>query len=229
MMASSEHDDSLRDFRRASRRRRLQLLGLVLAFLLLLGLLPMPLGLGFFGWRLGRYDRVELHFVNITGETVHVRIGNASGDFSGGRVHSLPFRAGEVTLEVTGEDGRPLETLELYTDNQNVFYNLGEGHCFVLLEATAMYDQGRTGPPLRVEARILPWDKLTLIPPGPFIPPRGVVGDTLPAGQRLWWIDDVACVLLEPEEENVLIAQQVIRMEGRREQRRRLLEEAQAR
>jgi hypothetical protein len=226
MMPIDEPDDSLQEFRRATRRRRLVLLGVALAALLLVGLLPVPLGAGFFGWRLVRYERVDLHFVNITGETVRIQIGGASGEFPGGRVHSLRFRAGEVTLEATGEGGRPLETIALYTDNQSVFYNLGDRHCFVLLEATAMYDPGRDGPPLRVAGRITPDDRITLIPPGVFIPPRGVLGDTVPGGQRVWWIDDIACVLLDPEEENVLLAQQMIRMEGRREERRRRLQEA---
>lgn len=226
-MTSEPDDHSLRDFRRARRAHRLRVLVIALTAIAAVGLLPMPLSMGYFGWRLFRYNRVSLHFVNITGQAVTLEIGNLSETFESGRVHAMAFRAGDVELTASWPDGSTLETLGFLTDNQSVFYNLGAGHCYAVMDASAMYDEDRLGAPLAVINRIGPDDRIYSIPAGVFIPPRGITPDHVPSGETVIWIDDVACALLDPQEEHLLVAQQLIRMEGRRDERERRRRELQ--
>lgn len=222
MTASNERDaDALSDYRRAARRQRLRLLGVVALVIAVLGLIPIPFGAGYFGWRVMRYERVALYLVNTTGQAITVEIGGQREDVPLGEVASVPFRAGSAQLTVTGEDGVVLESLDVVTDNQDVFYNPLGGRCYGVLDASRLYQPGRASSdtPFELVAVVGETDRVYLIPRGTFLPPGSIPPETVPGGQGVYWIERGGCELLSAENAHLFTAQLMVRVETRRERR----------
>lgn len=199
---------------------------MVLAVVGVAGLLPLPFGGGFFGYRLFRYDRVQLYVANGLSEpiTVDLSTGPAT-DFGASDVGNLTFRAGDVELVTYGPDGSVVESLEFFVDNQSVFYSPGGAMCFAVMDISPMYRGEGQREPILFMGSVGSDDRLYNLPEGTFVAPRGTAPETVPGGTQVTWIDDVACQLLDEDNREVLLAQQRLRMRERMERRRRLLEE----
>jgi hypothetical protein len=227
-LSELDPDAELAAFRRAAWRGRLKLALWGLLALVALALVPVPFDLGVAAWKLFRYDRVLLHFANTTGDTVVLQVGGSARAFAPGRVHEMPFRAGQVTITALRPDGTLIERLPLSTDNQSVFYNMAGSLCLAVMDVSGFYNEGGQARELEIIGRLTQADRFFLLPDGLFIPPRSVAPDQVPGGSRVTWIEGVGCPLLEPEAQQILETQQLIRMQGRRERQRERREQRRA-
>lgn len=222
--------------RKATRRGRRRLAVGVLGFVALMGLAPIPLGLGPFGSYLFRYERVSLTFINMTGQDVTLQIGSAREQtFLTGYSHTTQLRAGDIELTALLPDGAVLDHQTFFSDNQDIYFNMAGSDCLAVIDAAGLYraraegsaeppstaDRQRGDPNVELVARIRQSDPTYLLPPGSvLVEPGGIIPDTIPGGRRVLWIDTVSCLLLEPENEALLIAQQMSRMQDRRDRQR---------
>jgi hypothetical protein len=212
--------------KQAARRGRLKVGLGILLFAGMLAVLPMTLGLGPFGYKLFRYDRVTMYVANGTDWEITVSVGNSSNQLPRMEVASFDFLAGEdLHLTTRTEDGELLEELVFSTDNQDVFYNVDGALCFAMMNVSRLYHEQHQENPVEMIRGIDSDDRFVLIPEGVFIRPRGVAPSTVPGGHQVTWIDDVACLLLDPGNEHLLLQQQLIEMQGRRDRREAMIEE----
>lgn len=221
----NEPTDPLVAFRRKQLRQRLKILAVVLLAIALFGLLPMSLGLGYFGWKLFRFDRVSLTFVNTSNDDLMVTAGNGSTECPRGQVCSLDLRAGDVVLEATTTDGTVIEEIPFFTDNRDLFYNFNGARCYAVVDVSGFYTGDTPTTPYRIVDRIYTDDRIYEIPGDHFIRPGGVLPDTARGDQAVIWIDRASCLLLEPDNEHLLVGQLHARMQDRRERQRELREE----
>ena len=183
------------------------------------GLIPMALDMGYFAWKLARYDRVTLTMVNTTGDDLVVSLGASSIDCRAHDVCAIDFRAGQVTLSVQGPDGTMIDERDFFTDNQSVFYNYEGARCYAVVDASNLYAGSEDAEALVIADRIFRDDRIHHINGGIFVPPGGILPQTVPGGNRVIWIDRAGCELLDETNEHLLIGQLIVRMEGRRERR----------
>ncbi|MBN1944099.1 MAG: hypothetical protein JW797_00430 [Bradymonadales bacterium] len=219
-MAPDHSDSSSNDLDTASsrglfRRGPTAVLG---AVLLLAGLAALPWAIGW--WcdegKSFQYDRVDLIIANQSRQPVEIQIDRKGPTrIGGGRVQSIPFRAGEVRLQVRAEDGSMIEDLRFFTDNQPVFYNGPQPACYAVMDLSGWYGDRQASFPIRVVERIYPRDRLVLIPEGVMVKPGHTAPRQARPGTAVLWIEAVACELLSPENEHLLIGQQSIIMQGR--------------
>ena len=221
----NESTDPVVAFRRKQLRHRIRILLAALLAVALFGLLPIPLGLGYFGWKLFRFDRVSLTLVNTSSDDLEVTIGNGSTVCPRGRVCSLDFRAGDVVLEAATTDGTVIEEIAFFTDNYDLFYNFNGARCYAVVDVSGFYTGDTPFTPYRIVDRIYTDDRIYEIPADHFIRPGGVLPDSARGDQAVIWIDRASCLLLEPEDEHLLVGQLHARMQNRRERQRELREE----
>jgi hypothetical protein len=221
--ASGAQLDELKAMRRAQWRQRLAVLAAAAGLVALLGVLPIPFGMGPFAWRQCAYDRVDFHLANTSGATLTLEVnGQDPVQCPDGRLTAETFLAGQTRYRILREDGTVYDEGERFTDDQAIFYNAGEG-CFAIMDLAGMYDPERRDiDQIAVIGQITPEDRLALIPPGIFVKPRGLPPDNVQAGTAVVWIDDVACELLDEAEREVLLTQELIRIQTRRERREAL-------
>lgn len=224
MHSTTDSADPLHAFRQKQRHHRLKILFVVLLAIGLFGVLPMPLGLGYFGWKLFRYDRVRLTLVNVSDDDISVSVGNAQAECQKRRVCSLEFRAGDVVLTATGSDGEVIEEIPFFTDNQPVFYNFDGARCYAVVDVSDFYTGASPTNPYRIVGRIYGEDRIYLLDGDHFVPPGGVLPNAAPGNNVMLWIDRASCLLLEEENEHLLVGQLHVRMQDRRERRRQQLE-----
>lgn len=218
-MTLSDNVDSVAEFKSQARRQKLKLGFIVIGAVALFGLLPMALDMGYFGWKLARFERVTLTMVNTTGDDLIVALGTSSIDCRAHEVCSVEFRAGQVTLSIQDSGGRVIDERDFFTDNQSVFYNYEGARCYAVVDASNLYAGSEDAEALVIADRIYRDDRIHLINGGIFVPPGGILPQTVPGGNRVVWIDRAGCQLLDESNEHLLIGQLIVRMEGRRERR----------
>ena len=186
----------------------------------LFGLVPMVMGVGYFGWRLFRFDRVSLTMVNATPDDITLEVGNVTEECAARKVCSIEFRAGDVTLTTYDDDGSEIESIDFFTDNRPVFYNYAGVRCYAVVDVSRFYTGAQTDAwPYEIIGRIYEDDRIFVVPGSTFIKPGGILPDTLAGGHRPIWIDRASCHLLEEDNEHLLIGQLNARMQSRQERR----------
>ncbi len=207
-MTEPHDDDALTSPATASSRARGIALGVVilLAALLVIGGVGKISGTGWFAYRAILYNPGQLYVINLDAPDRFIT-------FDGSRREELPFDSAQPfdlvggTTEVVIQDAQslPLATHAVKLDGQNAVLKLGADLCLVTLDISGFYGVGQDKK-FKVARRITADDQLIILDSTNVIWPRHNFPKRMTPGQGpALWIEKVACALLDPADEPLLL------------------------
>lgn len=181
-----------------------------------IGMVGQLSGSGFFGHRTWMYGQGSLYVLNFKAPELEVSI-------DGRPAKAVPFEnaqlfdlvGGTSQVVIKDKSGKELERYSVTAKNSHALLKLGPDTCAVVLDLDPYYNKKGQGK-LSIVARVM-GDQQVYVPnsqnvvwPNKDFPSRFNPGD---GPSR--WIEKVACQLLDPSEEHMLLAY----MEGRLQNR----------